>query len=127
MHKSDGRDLGVGRVFVRRYAAPTRPWIPFHCDSAAITVNVALASDLPQQHHGEDMSDGSEINSGRGERMEGERAEGKLLVLCQGAVRCVHPRREGEATVHDSSLLHAVSRVSGDRVRYSLIVFHDLA
>jgi hypothetical protein len=48
------------------------------------------------------------------------------LVVCGGAVHGIHPRLEGEATVHDSSLLHAVSRVRLGSVRYSLIIFYDL-
>lgn len=124
--KGDMRGLGAGRVFVRRYSARTRPWIPFHCDSAAITVNVALASD-PHDRHARAVAAGDRaIGRREGERNEGEGDEGKLLVLCDGAVRCLHPRLEGEATVHDSSLLHAVSRVLGSRVRYSLIIFYDL-
>ncbi len=101
------------RMFVRRYTASTRPFIPFHCDNAAVTVNVALSGDGG---------------------MEG----GKLLAVYAGAVREVggkDGRREGEATAHASSLLHAVTRMtkgggSGSRVesgrgRYSLIAFYD--
>ena len=94
-------------MFVRRYSTTTRPWIPFHCDSAAVTVNVALSGDGG---------------------MEG----GRLLAVYAGAVREVgggDGRREGEATVHASSLLHAVTRMTegggGDRYRYSLIAFFD--
>ena len=32
-------------------------------------------------------------------------------------------RAEGEATLHASTLLHGVSRMAGDGVRYSLILF----
>ena len=99
-----GLELGPGAVFVRRYSRDTRPWIPFHCDSATVTVNIALNSDV------EDAAGGAE---------EG----GKLLVACEGAMRCVS-RREGDATVHSSGLLHGVSSLRGDGARYSLIVFY---
>ena len=32
-------------MMLRRYSRETRPWIQFHCDRAAVTVNVALRSD----------------------------------------------------------------------------------
>ena len=32
-------------TFARRYSRVTRPWIHFHCDAAAVTVNIALSSD----------------------------------------------------------------------------------
>ena len=99
-----GVELGPGAVFVRRYSRDTRPWIPFHCDSATVTVNIALNSDV------EDAAGGAE---------EG----GKLLVACEGAMRCLS-RREGDATVHSSGLLHGVSSLRGDGARYSLIVFY---
>ena len=35
-------------IFIRRYTPDTRPWNPWHRDSAAVTVNVAL-SDGPQR------------------------------------------------------------------------------
>ena len=82
--------------FVRRYSRETRPWIGFHCDRAAATVNVALADDS--------------LHAG-----------GRLLVASQGELNKLE-RTEGEATCHQSSLLHAVSAVR-DGVRYSLIVF----
>ena len=83
-------------IFVRRYSGGTRPWNPFHNDRAALTVNVALSDD--RAHGG-----------------------GKLLAILDGEVRTI-VRAEGEATVHDSRLLHAVTRVSHG-VRYSLIIF----
>ena len=46
---------------------------------------------------------------------------GELLGLYAGAVRSIS-RAAGEATVHRSSLLHAVSRVQRGS-RYSLIMF----
>ena len=83
-------------IFVRRYTGATRPWNPFHQDSAAVTINVALNNDA-------------------------EYAGGRLLAVLNDQVASIS-RAEGEATVHDSRLLHAVSRmVSG--VRYSLIMF----
>ena len=80
------------------FSRETRPWIQFHCDQAAITVNVALKADW--LHEG-----------------------GKLICVVDGELRSIE-RDEGEATVHPSSLLHAVSRMRGDGVRYSLIVFY---
>lgn len=47
---------------------------------------------------------------------------GKLLTLCDRAIRRID-RREGEATVHASTLLHGVSRLRAGR-RYSLILFY---
>ena len=83
-------------IFVRRYTGATRPWNPFHQDSAAVTINVALNNDA-------------------------EYVGGRLLAVLNDQVASIS-RAEGEATVHDSRLLHAVSRmVSG--VRYSLIMF----
>ena len=74
----------------------TRPWTTFHTDSAAVTVNVALADD--DSHGG-----------------------GTLLAVFDGGLRAV-ARSEGEATVHPSTVLHAVSRLTTG-VRYSLIMF----
>jgi hypothetical protein len=83
-------------IFVRRYAADSRPWNPFHTDSAALTLNLALIDDAA--FHG-----------------------GELLACHDGAVRVV-TRREGDATVHASSLLHGVRLITSG-VRYSLIIF----
>lgn len=92
----------VPRVFVRRYTAATRPWIPFHYDLAAVTVNIALCDD-------------------------GEEGDGGVLVaLYDGGTRAI-VRKEGDATVHSSSLLHGVTRVRGARARYSLIAFFGAA
>ena len=92
--------LGAGfsvETFVRRYSAVTRPWIPFHCDSATITCNVALADDA-----------------------EGD---GRLVAIYDNQVRAVN-RREGEATIHASTLMHGVTAMRSTRnVRYSLILF----
>ena len=88
------------QVFIRRYTPDTRPWNPWHLDSAAVTVNVALSDD--------DACDG-----------------GELLALLDAGVTTI-PRIEGEATVHSSSLLHAVRRVASG-VRYSLVLFFGKA
>jgi predicted 2-oxoglutarate/Fe(II)-dependent dioxygenase YbiX len=87
-------------IFARRYTGSTRPWNPFHQDSAAVTVNVALSSDA--QHSG-----------------------GKLIAV-EGEDIVAIERAEGEATVHDSRLLHAVTRIT-EGVRYSLIMFFGRA
>ena len=92
--------LVVREAFARRYSLDTRPWIPFHCDRASVTVNVALNG-------------------------ESEHTGGRLLVLCGDQVRWLASREEGEATVHGGSLLHAVSRME-EGVRYSLIVFYSV-
>ena len=83
--------------FVRRYSSGTRPWIPFHCDTVSVTLNVALNDDC-------------------------EFCGGTLLALCGGEVRAIH-RAEGEATVHRSALLHAVTRMQAGGSRYSLVIF----
>ena len=90
---------GIGKpreIFVRRYTGGTRPWNPFHHDAAAVTINVALGDDAAF-------------------------AGGRLLAVRRSRVEAIE-RGEGEATVHDSRLLHAVSRITGG-VRYSLIMF----
>eukprot|EP00929_Paragymnodinium_shiwhaense_P032032 TRINITY_DN17826_c0_g1_i3.p1 TRINITY_DN17826_c0_g1~~TRINITY_DN17826_c0_g1_i3.p1 ORF type:complete len:381 (-),score=53.07 TRINITY_DN17826_c0_g1_i3:417-1559(-) len=83
-------------IFVRRYSADSRPWFPFHVDSARLTINVALCDDSTFQG-------------------------GRLLACCEGAVRLLS-RREGEATAHSSTLLHGVTMMTAG-VRYSLILF----
>jgi len=92
------RELGEGSVeiFVRRYTPDSRPWIPFHNDSAAFTVNVALGDDASF-------------------------TGGRLLACYDGAIRLLS-RAEGEATVHASTLLHGVTMMMSG-VRYSLILF----
>ncbi|EOD32367.1 hypothetical protein EMIHUDRAFT_441962 [Emiliania huxleyi CCMP1516] len=48
---------------------------------------------------------------------------GALLAIVGGeVVRC--DRAEGTATLHASTLLHAVTRVQGSAARYSLILFY---
>ena len=32
-------------IFVRRYSGDSRPWIPFHTDTAGVTLNVALSDE----------------------------------------------------------------------------------
>ncbi|KAJ1453477.1 hypothetical protein M885DRAFT_524421 [Pelagophyceae sp. CCMP2097] len=89
---------GDVRCFVRRYSATTRPWNPFHTDTATVTLNVSLCDD--------------------------ESFCGGHLLVCDGAeIRRVR-RGEGDATVHSAALLHGVSRVTSG-ARYSLIVFVD--
>ena len=87
---------GEAEIFVRRYASDSRPWNPFHTDSSALTINLALADD-------------------------GAFVGGELLACYDGQVRRLE-RSEGEATVHASSLLHGVKLLSSG-VRYSLIIF----
>mmetsp|Transcript_44116 Transcript_44116/g.143525 ORF Transcript_44116/g.143525 Transcript_44116/m.143525 type:complete len:242 (-) Transcript_44116:43-768(-) len=85
-------------IFVRRYSAATRPWVGFHFDRSSLTMNVALSDD---------------------QGLEG----GALLAIVGGeVVRC--DRAEGTATLHASTLLHAVTRVQGPAARYSLILFY---
>jgi hypothetical protein len=91
------RPLRITPLGSPRYTPCERPWIPFHVDSSALTINVALCDDAD--------FDG-----------------GKLVVLCGGAVQRLD-RREGEATVHASTLLHGVSRLRAGR-RYSLVLFY---
>jgi len=90
--------LVVRQCFVRRYTPMTRPWFTFHTDAAALTANIALSDD--DAHRG-----------------------GRLLALLEGEVCCI-ARAEGEATIHPSTLLHGVSRMTGG-VRFSLIVFYE--
>jgi hypothetical protein len=93
--EADKEARTLREAFVRRYSMDTRPFIPFHPDAYELTVNIALSSD--------------EAHSG-----------GQLIGLFSGQVRAL-VRREGDATVHSSQLLHAVSRMTSG-VRYSLIL-----
>ena len=79
------------RIFIRRYAPSTRPWNPFHTDTSAVTINVALNDDA-------------------------DFAGGRLLCCYDGSVRVVE-RTEGEATIHAATLLHGVSLLTSG-VRY---------
>ena len=85
-------------VFVRRYSSRTRPWFGFHHDRSSLTMNISLSND--DDHIG-----------------------GRLLAIMDGQVRCCE-RVEGMATLHASTLLHAVTRMVGDGARYSLILFY---
>jgi uncharacterized protein (TIGR02466 family) len=83
-------------IFLRMYSPETRPFIAFHADTCAYTVNIAL-------------------NAGDG--FEG----GELLVLHRGALTAL-PRRPGTAILHAGNLVHGVSRIESG-TRYSLILF----
>jgi hypothetical protein len=98
------RPLAEGYMFIRRYSADTRPWIPFHADRAAVTVNVSL----------------TEAGVGRDCEFPGD-GGGALLGLYNGGLQVIS-REEGDATVHASTLLHAVTRIKAG-ARYSLILF----
>lgn len=92
---------GAVDCFLRRYTAETRPFIPFHCDGAAATVNIALT---PSDEGG---------------------MAGELLCLHSGRV-IVERRCEGEATVHPQGLLHGVTRLeNGARERFTMILFFE--
>lgn len=82
-------------AFVRRYSTDTRPYNPFHQDRYHLTINVALSSD--SDHTG-----------------------GSLIVVTDDRVKRIE-RTEGEALVHTSDLVHAVSAMTSG-VRYSLIL-----
>ena len=83
-------------IFVRRYSSDTRPWINFHADAYSTTINIAL--DSSTTHEG-----------------------GSLVAVADGKGETIE--RQGEATVHDSRLLHAVTSIRGARIRHSLILF----
>jgi hypothetical protein len=91
-----GDDFEKVGVFMRSYSVGGRPFIPFHCDSARYTANIALNAD-------EDF------------------AGGKLLVLYDDQVRAIE-RATGEVTAHPSTLMHGVSSMTAG-TRHSLIVF----
>lgn len=89
--------LSIREIFVRRYScAPSRPWLPFHGDRARTTANISLSD--PESHTG-----------------------GCLLAAIDGAIVAI-PRAEGQATVHNSALLHGVSKLTSGS-RYSLLIF----
>jgi hypothetical protein len=90
------RQLPVVEIFARRYAADERRWFPLHQDRATLTVNVSL----------------SDASSHLGGQLLGVFADG-LGTLA---------RAEGEATVHASTLVHGVTRLTHG-ARYSLILF----
>ena len=85
--------------FVRRYSADTRPFNPFHRDRYRVTINVALSAH-------EDYGGGH------------------LLGVFDGHIHRMD-RSEGDATVHNSDLVHAVSAVTTG-TRYSLIMFFSV-
>jgi hypothetical protein len=86
-------------IVIRRYTRDTRPCLGFHRDSSTFTVNIACADDA--SHTG-----------------------GRLVWVENGVLRTLD-RRAGEATVHSSSMLHAVTAMQSG-VRYSLVLFfHD--
>ena len=87
---------GEPEIFVRRYMSSTRPWNPFHTDSSALTINVALDED-------------------------GSYAGGELLGCYARRVHVIQ-RGQGDATAHSSRLLHGVAQMTSG-VRHSLIVF----
>jgi hypothetical protein len=91
------QDFVISRMFVRRYTPTERPWFRFHTDTAALTANVALASDA--LHRG-----------------------GRLLALVGGEMLEIE-RDEGEVTCHPSTLMHGVTRMRSG-TRYSLICFY---
>jgi hypothetical protein len=84
-------------IFIRRYSATTRPWTAFHYDRASLTLNVSLTD-------------------------EADHTGGRLLAILQGSVRSCE-RREGTATLHMSTLMHGVTRMTSGE-RYSLILFY---
>jgi len=89
----DGNNVGI---FLRRYEPDARPWMPFHLDQNAFTVNVALNSD-------------SEFEGGR------------LLALYSNQIEII-PRNEGDVTCHRGSVVHGVSCIT-QGCRYSMILF----
>ena len=89
-------EVSRAEIFLRRYTAATRPWNPFHTDSSAMTINVALDAD-------------------------GSYEGGELLGCYDGSIRVID-RAEGDATTHASSLLHGVAQMTAG-VRHSLIIF----
>jgi predicted 2-oxoglutarate/Fe(II)-dependent dioxygenase YbiX len=85
-------------IFVRKYSPSSRPFCGFHHDRSTITVNIALSDDA--------------LHSG-----------GRLLAVMDGRVQRCDQRLEGTASVHASTLLHAVTRITHG-TRYSLILFY---
>ena len=83
-------------IFLRMYQRNKRPWMPFHSDGNAFTVNVALNDD----------------NEYRG---------GKLMVLHKDQVDIVE-RNQGDATCHRGTVYHGVSAMRSG-TRYSMICF----
>jgi len=83
-------------IFLRVYSPETRPFIAFHADTCAYTVNIALNNN--------DDFDG-----------------GRLLALHGGTLKEL-PRHPGSAILHAGNVVHGVSRIERG-TRYSLILF----
>lgn len=83
-------------IFLRLFTADTRDFLTFHTDISGTTVNVPLEPD-------------------------GSADGGELLMLYGGQLR-VAPRRQGAALIHDSHVVHGVSRMKAGE-RWSLIAF----
>ncbi|CAB9530858.1 expressed unknown protein [Seminavis robusta] len=85
-------------IFIRVYerSPQGRPWMPFHSDGNAWTVNVALNDDADYEG-------------------------GRLMALTDGALQVVE-RGQGDATCHRGSVYHAVSAMKRGK-RYSMILF----
>jgi hypothetical protein len=90
-------------IFIRVYerSAQGRPWMPFHSDGNAWTVNVALNDD---------------------EDFDG----GRLLALTNGALQFLE-RHQGDATCHRGSVYHAVSAMKRGKRFSMLLFFHATA
>jgi len=93
---ADGLTL---QMYIRRYSTDTRPWLGFHTDRSAVTINVALAADAAH--------------------------EGGRLHAILGGEHAIVERDEGEATVHGDDVMHAVSSMRHG-VRYSLVMLYFL-
>ncbi|MET0876304.1 MAG: TIGR02466 family protein [Tardiphaga sp.] len=83
-------------IFLRMYSPQTRPYIAFHADTCAYTVNIALNDDTG---------------------FEG----GRLLAL-NGSTLMAPSRRVGTAILHAGTLVHGVTKIERG-TRYSLILF----
>uniref|UniRef100_A0A7R9U5J9 Fe2OG dioxygenase domain-containing protein n=1 Tax=Pinguiococcus pyrenoidosus TaxID=172671 RepID=A0A7R9U5J9_9STRA len=83
-------------IFVRKYAAGGRPYIPFHVDTTDVTVNICLSE--PEEHAG-----------------------GDLLVLAGKKLRSIE-RQMGSATCHVWYCCHGVQGVTSGE-RWSLLMF----
>ena len=94
-------------IFLRRYTATTRPFIPLHCDHAAVTLNVCLSG-----HENDKNPEAGALQRG-----------GQLVALHADSVRVLH-RGEGEATAHTSALLHGVTRIHQGE-RHTMILFYE--
>lgn len=94
---SDDRKPRPYSAFVRKYSPTTRRvLLPFHVDTNAYTLNLALTAD-------------ADVRGGR------------LLALHEGRVREL-PRAAGDAVLHDRHVCHAVTAVR-EGTRFSLVLF----